>query len=209
MQIDWAEGKWEILECCGCHEVSLRETWINSEDIDENGPYPHVTYYPPRGLGKRPLRRFEHTSWELRNIYKETIEAFNHDLYILAAAGVRALVEAVCGELGVESGQIPVCDKDGNPRKDATGAPVTRRSDRLEGKINGLAAEGHLSPKHARMLHAHRFLGNDAVHSLGSPSAEQLSAAIEVVEHTLENVFELPKRATKVSPRWRPSGEGG
>ena len=43
----------------------------------------------------------------------------------------------------------------------------------------------------AEILHALRFIGNEAVHELTAPPEDDLKAAIEIVEHTLENLYGL------------------
>lgn len=50
----------------------------------------------------------------------------------------------------------------------------------------------------ADTLHEHRYLGNDAVHQLARPSADELRLAIEIVEHTLDQLYELPEKAEEL-----------
>lgn len=66
-----------------------------------------------------------------------------------------------------------------------------------------MAEKGLLTSQHAELRHDHRFLGNDAVHEFKAPTQESLSAAIDVIEHTLENVYEIGPTGRRI----RPAGE--
>ena len=46
-------------------------------------------------------------------------------------------------------------------------------------------------------------MGNKAVHELDQPSKEELELAISIVEHTLENIYELPGKAAEMRMRKR------
>ncbi|MBL8918124.1 MAG: DUF4145 domain-containing protein [Myxococcaceae bacterium] len=193
---DWAEGEWEILRCCGCETITFRETWTNSDDIDhESGELEKlVSLYPPRGRDSLPEKPMPNLPMQLRRIYREILKAFNDDSNLLCGAGVRMLVEATCIHLQVTDGLVPRKDAHGNPVNDANGNPLSDRKNNLEGKIFGLAQAHHLTDRHAQVLHEHRFLGNDAVHDFRAGDREALRAAIEVLEHTFENLFELGAR---------------
>ena len=45
------------------------------------------------------------------------------------------------------------------------------------------------------MLHQHRYLGNEAVHELKAPSSDELRLAIEIIEHVVEQLYEIPQKA--------------
>jgi hypothetical protein len=185
MEIDFAEGAWEILECRGCEEITFRETWVTSEDID---PFigvsePTIRLFPPRSEKTRPIKPIYNVSPTLRHIYRETIDCYNQGSNILCAIGIRALIEGVCSDKGIKNGSVK-----GN---DGT----TKLSSNLEGKIEGMAEKGLLTKAHASTLHELRFLGNEAAHELKAPSLNDLEIAIEIIEHTLENIYELGPKA--------------
>ena len=123
----------------------------------------------------------------LRRIHRETIDAFNGECFTLCAAGLRGLVEGICAVQSVADGPvaIPV----------AGGGSQTVRKGNLEGKIAGLCEKGILTKSSAETLHEHRFLGNEAVHELAQPSHEELKLAIEIIEHTLDQLYEIPEKA--------------
>ncbi len=50
-------------------------------------------------------------------------------------------------------------------------------------------------------LHCLRIMGNQAAHEVKPHSEADLSIAFDVVEHLLEGVYILPKKATKLPKR--------
>jgi len=192
MQIDFAEGTWEILKCCGCDEVTFQETWVTSEDYNPNTGElePIVRLYPPRGENILPIKPYYNIPSTLRRIYREVIDCYNNEIYTLCAAGLRAIIEGICIANKIKDGPIEVYNENGTTK--------TIRSSKLDGKIEGMAEVGLLTKQHAKILHEHRFLGNKAVHELQTPNPEDLKLAIEIVEHTLYNLYELPDKAKQL-----------
>jgi len=115
------------------------------------------------------------------------IDAFNHGLFILCAGGLRACIEGICISEGIKDGPVEIVK---------AGVKVIKRKKDLQGQISGLFEKGLLTKKHAEVLHEHRFLGNEALHELDSPSKSELILAIEIVEHTLENLYELSPKVS-------------
>ena len=196
MQIDFAEGTWEMLRCCGCEEITFRETWTTSEDRNYNTGEiePTIRLYPPRGKYMLSVKPYYNVSPILRRIYREVIDSYDSEIYTLCAAGLRALIEGICLDKGVKGGDVERFDK-------KTGTRKIIQSRKLEGNIEGMAKAGILTKEHAKALHEHRFLGNDAVHKLQSPNPEELELAIEIVEHTLYNLYELPEKTWEL--KWK------
>ncbi|PAD71163.1 DUF4145 domain-containing protein [Paenibacillus campinasensis] len=176
MQIDYAEGTWQIIQCQGCGEVSFREMWITSEDINPNGEAePVVTLYPNRDKDNLLAKDFVVLPSKLRKIYKEVIESYNSNLFILCATGLRSIVEGICHSAGIEGKNLQL-------------------------KIEGLHTKGYLTQKHATILHEHRYMGNSAVHELDIPTKEELFIAIRIIEHTIENLYEIEDQVDEL--RW-------
>lgn len=72
------------------------------------------------------------------------------------------------------------------------------RRNNLQGKINGLYEKGVLTKESAESLHEHRYLGNEAVHELSQPSKEELALAINIIEHILETIYEIPEKVLEL-----------
>lgn len=185
---------YEIIQCLGCERISFRTYCINSEHEDHEGnPIPTTSLYPKRSFDTLTARSYMHIPFNLGKIYKETINSYNSGIFILCAAGVRAIVEGLCLENGISGGNVK--------EDQLNGPPITRMKKNLQGKINGLFENGILTSQNAESLHEHRFLGNEAVHQLSSPSKEDLSLAIEIIENVFDTIYEMPKKALRLKQK--------
>ena len=188
---DWFywDTSYQIVECQGCSEISFRSVHYNSEEQNpETGEsYETELVYPKRTKDTWNLKDFYNVPPNLRRIYRETIDCFNHDNLTLCGAGVRALVEGLCKENAIIDGEVEY--------KNANGTTTKKRKDNLQGKINGLAEKGKLTKENADILHEHRYLGNTAIHELSIPPKEELSLAIEIVENVFNTLYEIPQKA--------------
>jgi hypothetical protein len=172
---DWAEDH-QIVQCLGCKSISFRVASSNSEDFS---PISDTEYeydvteklYPPRiegfkGLGNDSV----YLPATIKRIYDETLTALSVQSPILAAIGLRALVEAVCRE------------------KAASGRD-------LFAKLDNLVEQRVLTPAGASILHKIRTLGNAAAHEAKPHNDRQLALAMDIVAHMLKDVYVLPKQA--------------
>lgn len=172
---DWAVDH-QIVQCQGCKSISYRMESSNSEDCYPN-KFGDLEYaisqklYPPRLEGRRGLG--DDTVYlpaRIRTVYDETLTALSVQAPILAAIGLRSLVEAVCEE------------------REAKGADLFKR-------IDNLIEQRVLTPAGAAILHKIRALGNAAAHEAKPHSERQLALAMDIVEHLLKDVYILPKQA--------------
>lgn len=180
---------WQTIQCAGCDEVSFLEKHFTGVDAEEQ--VLSVLIYPTRM--KQQQVQIDGLPDKLDRIYREMIQAFNNESYILCAGGLRALVEGICAEQNIS---------DGPKRSHTTGEydinPETgkaRRGRTLECKIEGLAEKHILTQPHARVLHEHRYLGNSALHELEAPSSEIFKIAISIIEHVMVFLYSFPAQA--------------
>jgi len=110
---------------------------------------------------------------KVRIVYEETLRALSNKAPILAAIGIRAVVEAVCK------------DKE-----------CTERN--LEKNIELLVKKGHLASDQGDFLHLQRFMGNAAAHEIEPPERDELTAALDIAENLLANLYVLPELAEKM-----------
>jgi hypothetical protein len=189
--VEWND-EFQIIQCQGCESTSFRHTSWFSEDTDpttgECGQSERL--YPKRNANSVVPKSFYNLPSNLRRIYGELIECFNNEIPTLCAAGLRAIVEGICAHEGVADGPINVPGTGG-------GTQIKRKSN-LEGRIAGLQEKGLLTQSSAQTLHEHRYLGNAAVHELARPSDDELRLAIDIIEHTLEQLYELPEKAEEL-----------
>jgi hypothetical protein len=194
---DWS-SEYQIVRCMGCDSVSFRHLESTSEDFPEQGPEEKL--YPKRATASIPKKDFETLPPGLERIYGEVIDCYNDNIHTLCAAGLRAIVEGICADQNIVDGPVEVPLPGG-------GTKMVRKRN-LEGMIFGLHEKGLLTAQNAATLHEHRFLGNHAVHELKKPSMMELRLAIEIIEHTLEQIYELPRKASELKRRLDGKGKG-
>ncbi|MFT3733695.1 MAG: DUF4145 domain-containing protein [Rhodocyclaceae bacterium] len=166
---EWHEDH-QIIKCLGCRTLSYRIVSSDSEDYcdDESGNRIHFEsekLFPPRiegvkGLGDETV----YLPLKIKQIYAETQTALSVQAPVLAAIGLRALLETVCKE------------------KEAEGTDLFR-------KIDSLVDKRVLTPAGATILHKIRTLGNAAAHEVKPHTGEQLALAMDIVEHVLKDVL--------------------
>lgn len=180
----WSETLWQTIKCNGCDNFSFRTVMTNSDDYNHESDefIPTITLYPKSGTDILSIKTFYNAPYKIRNIYREMIDAFNNGLFLLCSGGLRSVIDGICNEENIKDGPIEI---------EVDGKKEMKRSKDLQGKISGLHENGLLTKKHAALLHEHRVLGNEALHSLDQPAKNELKLAIEIIEHTLENLYEL------------------
>lgn len=189
---DWFHwnSDYQIIECQGCGSISFRQEYSDSESYDMDGYIKTELIYPKRTNDTWEVKNFFYVPWNLRTIHRETIDCFNNENLILCGAGVRALVEGICQANAITDGEVEVVLKNGKIVK-------KRRKD-LIGKINGLFEKRILTKENAEILHEHRNIGNTALHTLSAPTKEELSLAIEIIEHIFNTLYEIPQKGMQL-----------
>lgn len=194
--IDWA-SHYQIVQCGGCEEISFVKQTYFSEDYnpwDGKIDLPK-TLYPLRHGDSLPTPEREDIPIKLELIRTQTFFCYNANSGILCAVGLRALLEGICADKNIVDGQIK--DADGNPiLGKKSGNPI--RSKGLDGKIWGLQEKDYLTSEQAKTLHNLRYLGNDAAHELEEPSVEELKMALQIIEHALAQIYELPTASKRL-----------
>jgi hypothetical protein len=176
-EIQWWENH-QVIQCCGCENLSFRKVHSNTELFDpRTGKLEQSVTLFPEPLGARSLMDgCDHFPSKTYRVYAETMKAVNHSLPLLAAIGLRTLIESVCLDQSVPGGN-------------------------LQDRINQLATQGLLSQKQADFLHNHRFMGNLAAHEIEAPKPEHLVAALDIAETLLKTIYVLPTLADEIKPK--------
>lgn len=176
-EIHWSSNH-EIVQCLGCDTISFRIASQNSEDDPiQIGPNEwaenvYEELYPNRNEGRVPIKDDYLLPTDIERIYTETIKAMNGDQPVLSGIGIRALIETTSKE------------------RNANG------KDLME-KINDLVTQGVLTKDGADILHKLRVLGNKAAHEVKPHTTDQLSLAMDVIDHLLQGVYILPYHAKR------------
>lgn len=159
-----------VIECKGCDTISFLNIYgditmyVQDENDGSQQFYDDETIYPPYLDHGHELVETWHLPDSIKTIYLETIKAFKSKCFLLTAGGFRTTIEAICNHLKIKAGS-------------------------LSKRIDLLSEKGILSVKESRRLHSIRFIGNDALHEIEIPGAEQLYIVLNVVNHILENLF--------------------
>lgn len=163
------EINYMIVSCCGCGSISFAQKSMCSEDFDEDGRFiEYVNQYPIPKLGFDNLINDYDIPYIIRLIYKQTCNSIANNDYLLAGIGLRAIIEAICVYEDI-------------------------KGEKLYNKIDNLFKSDAISARDRDVLHAIRFMGNDAVHEMLSPTEEQVKIVIKIVENLLENKYCLRK----------------
>ena len=192
----WYDDEYQIIECAGCKAVSFRIEHTDAElfshwEPETGMPQPFSErIYPLRSKDALESITLSDTPESIKDIYEETIKAYNNQQLILCCAGLRAIIEGICLDKGVTKGEVPDLKKGG-----------TRISSNLDGKIEGLYKEGHLTKGNAEILHNLRFIGNEALHELTPPTKSELDLAIDIIQHTLGSLYEIESKAKHLKHR--------
>lgn len=167
------EDEYTLLICAGCETGVLELTESDSESYGPDGTTEIRREYFPRRLQEKLVpKSFKKLGATLQEIYRETIGCFNDGSLILAAAGLRALLEGVCEDKGI------------------TGRNLMAKIDNLREILP--------NSNIVTALHQFRFIGNDAVHKLRAPKAEKVKLAIDVMEDLLNFLYELEYKVGKL-----------
>lgn len=178
---------YQLVECRGCRTKTFRHCSRNTEDSDID-PYTgdeelseKVVLYPFRIPGRRDLEDEYLLPTAVRLIHEETLLALRSGMPVLAGIGIRALVETMAKERG------------------ASGRD-------LVSTIDDLVSQGLVTRAGATILHSLRIMGNQAAHEVKPHSIQDLSTAMDVIEHTLTGIYILPERASRLPQRHTQGG---
>ncbi len=147
----------QILTCRGCEYLSFR-LFDHPFEFQTDGKVEELIY-PEREFKRRKRIYIFHTLPEkIQNLYTQTLTAYDNELCLLSAVGLRALIESI------------VVDKL-NPNEFAFS---------IKSKIDALRK--YFSDDVIDTLQDFRFMGNQAAHALDEPSLGDIHRALNVIE---------------------------
>ena len=152
----------EILECCGCKDLSIRsESWSDPDGTE-------ITYWPPKQYHK-PDWHDRLPDNDLRQAMQEVYVASNQGLVMLASIGVRTLLDQAFFLLLL---------------KEDHGA--------FANKLKVMVEKGFLLEKEKKIFQIIADVGNAAAHRAHLPTQETLTKILTAVESFLYQKFILP-----------------
>lgn len=170
-----ARELYELVQCCGCGNVSLRVTYSYSGDPNE-----HVRYFPP-AVSRRLPRWFSDIKWvwtspysDVHELFKEIYSALYSGNNRLAMMGTRAVVDlALTHRLG-DIGSF-------------------------ERKLDEAKRIGWITEVEHSTLKAAIEAGNAASHRAYCPTEQQLGRVLDIVEHFIERCYVLEESAGEIA----------
>ncbi|WP_163537304.1 DUF4145 domain-containing protein [Gracilibacillus sp. YIM 98692] len=185
-----------IIKCMGCENVAFASDYEDSntargwydEDLNDWIEVDLLTVYPekPKKSKRLPsrliMKNYEFIPGEVRGLYKQILNAYKDESYLLCAIGLRMVIEAICKDLKIKTGLV-YSEKE----------KKKIRRDNIEGKINGLAEKEVILDKQADILHQIRKLGNKSTHDFKVPKKNILDQAFYIIETIFHLVYEIRK----------------
>jgi len=169
----------DMIECCGCHFISLKRTFDFTEHDDLV-----VEYFPPPISRRKPnwigdLAFNVPVDLEIYELIEEVYSALHANNRRLVTMGARALLD------------MAITDK----VKDVGG--FGQKQDALE-------KEGFASKKQREVLEAALDAGNAATHRGHCPTTKQLEQVMDIVESVLQQIYVLPQAAADLKKSTPP-----
>jgi hypothetical protein len=177
----WCEETADVVECCGCHTLSLRVTTITSED-----EHPQIIYYPPRVSRQKPSWGHNYllnAPFQLQGLLDEVYSALHAGNLRLATMGARCLFDMAI--------------------LDTVGDVGTFKT-----KLKALIDKGYIGTRQKDILETALEMGHAASHRGHRPTPSDLDAVMDIVENLLQMVYALTPAASdlrkKTPPRQKP-----
>ncbi len=176
---------YDLLRCCGCSKISLRETGWNSEWLDDDGrPESSYRYYPPAIFRNVPrwlpeLRQSVENGYVIEELLTEIYVGLQNDLHRVSAMGIRALLEHV---------MIDRVGDNGSFKKN----------------VDAFVAAGIIAPAQREFLEAVLEAGHATMHRSYSPSKDDLIALMDITESIIESAYLHRARVDRLRSRIPP-----
>lgn len=181
----WEENSYQIIQCAGCDALSFRilhEDAALSQNSHSDDSVVEILF-PRRDSESRPIKKYRRDfPLKVKDIYVETVEAFNNQFNLLCGMGVRSTLEAICLDKEIKNGKVII-------------KGVLKVSNKLNGKIAGLCEKGYLTASNSETLNELRILGNEVVHEVQAPSRNELAIAIDILELLIDNIYVIERKA--------------
>lgn len=201
----WWSEDYIIGQCLGCDTLCFIKqyddtsmhfsTWNEDSNSYEHIDADDIKVFPSEPINKTKehqysIVEFQHLPELLNELYKQVVANYVQKHFLLAAAGLRMIIEGICNDLSIESGYL-TDDETGEFKVNNNGDKIS--SSNLNGKINGLVERGILTTGQTAILHIIRKLGNQTVHKLNNPKPKILLQSLEIIEQTFKNIYEIKK----------------
>ena len=177
--------EYDMIRCCGCETIALREDKWHSESTDYRGRPDHdIQYYPPAVFRPEPhwLREFGKMcpgNLFIEELLKEIYVALHNNLRRLATMGIRALLEHV------------MIAKVGDKRT-------------FQKNVQAFLDAGFISPTQRSLLDAVLEAGHATMHRAYEPTKDVLVTLMDIAEATIESAYLHEQRVQQLQGRIPP-----
>jgi uncharacterized protein DUF4145 len=180
--------RYSIWQCAGCTTPTLETEYVyvggsdlapgceDSLDLDYQNDDVDKEFFPKRSLETIGPKGFRNLNPELTRLYREIIACFNNGSFLLCTVGLRALIEGICDDKGID-GKLK----------------FERRIDEL---IKFLPSVNVIEA-----LHDLRIAGNDAAHRLEALTPDKAREAIDIMEDLLNFLYDLSYKASQMNTK--------
>ncbi|MGA7872075.1 MAG: DUF4145 domain-containing protein [Candidatus Binatus sp.] len=182
----YGEDCYQIVACCGCDTVGFRRV-----TTIEGGTRETINYFPAAVSRRKPywlsgsLRREQK---KIVRLLDEIYVAVHEDLRVLAATGVRTLIDIVITEHVGDVGNFPA-------------------------KLSAVEKRGFISPSNREFLEVTIDAGSASAHRGFQPSQQDLKLLLDITENLIASIYVLPGEvkalSKKVPPRPKQKNDAG
>lgn len=193
-EVSWSHT-YDVLECCGCHNVTVKHThWFSEWDQIEGDPLrgdarivpgEKVTIWPPPTSRPKPNWTERLEDKVLRDVIEEVYLALSSGMIVLASIGTRTLLDRA----------MTLCIGD--------------RQLSFKARIDLLEQEGFVGETERDILAIIVDAGSASAHRAFSPKPEILDTILAIVENFLERQFILRHDVKNVKLATPPRKVGG
>jgi hypothetical protein len=187
-EIQWSD-KYEILECRGCEELSVRhQHFFDDYQFDDDSGLPTgripgvVTNYYPPALSREMPRWFSKLEDKiLRDVLVEVYGNLQAGYSTTAAAGARILIDRTMS--------LTVGDGGG-----------------FKERLRAMVERGVIGQDEQNLMETMTEAGSAATHRGYQPDIDQLNTILDTIENLLHRTFVLKKEAESVRRATPPRG---
>jgi hypothetical protein len=185
-EIIWSIDEYSILRCCGCKTFFFQQEHIFSEDTDykvdrETGEFEtffpkRVTYWPTASKREQPewSGMLHQIDRDLSLLFDDIYVAFDNDLYVMTAVGIRTAFDRATGLIGIDPALT------------------------FDNKLKELVTTGKIGKNEKDILGILTDAGSAAAHRGWRPKPCDLDDIISILEVFLHRTFFLGDAARKL-----------
>lgn len=183
-------GVWDmmVVSCNGCEGLQFCKISSDddSHDMIEDGKGGYTDIYTPKtelfpifDINFKKPHLYGEMPKHVRKIYEETYDTIVSGNTILAGAGVRTIIEAICLSFGIKTGN-------------------------LVSKINKMHEKGHVTESMKNLLHSIRVFGNSSVHADINTDFYDIQTAWDAIDNLIVAIYGTD--SSNKSYEWKKSG---